>query len=130
MIELCKAKAIEYEDYLQKIAELAKQTAAGQSEGLPAQLDTPGRRALYHNLKDQVVPSSGIAEEGGAYAASTDAALKLTLQIDQTIRSARPDDWRGVPSRERIIKSALYAVVRDASEVERLFPIIKAQADY
>ena len=45
-----KAKAIEYEEYLKRIAELAKQTQAGTAEDTPAQLNTPGKIALYHNL--------------------------------------------------------------------------------
>lgn len=73
---------------------------------------------------------SAVGDPRSAYATSDDSALNLTLRIDQAIRSTRPDDWRGVPSRERIVKGALYGVLRDASEVERLFPIVKAQADY
>src|SRR5207247_6384008 len=45
-----KAKAVEYEEYLKRIAELAKKVAAGQAEHTPEQLNTPGRRALYNNL--------------------------------------------------------------------------------
>ena len=49
-----KAKAIEYEEYLKRIADLAKKVQAGQAEDTPKQVDTPGRRALYNNLhKDQ-----------------------------------------------------------------------------
>ncbi|MBK7541958.1 MAG: hypothetical protein IPN66_17445 [Candidatus Competibacteraceae bacterium] len=132
LIELRKAKAIEYEDYLKKIAELAKQTVAGQGDDLPAPLDTPGKRALYHNLKAVAATpvANAVGDPRSAYATSDDSALNLTLRIDQAIRNTRPDDWRGVPSRERIVKGALYGVLRDASEVERLFPIVKAQADY
>ena len=45
-----KAKAIEYEEYLKRIAELAKKVEAGQAEDTPEKLDTPGKRALYNNL--------------------------------------------------------------------------------
>ena len=45
-----KAKAIEYEEYLKRIAELAKKVEAGQAEDTPTELDTPGKRALYNNL--------------------------------------------------------------------------------
>ena len=38
-----KAKAIEYEAYLKKIAELAKLVQAGQAADTPAALNTPGR---------------------------------------------------------------------------------------
>ena len=48
-----KAKAIEYEEYLKRIAELAKKVEAGQAEDTPEELDTPGKRALYNNLESE-----------------------------------------------------------------------------
>jgi len=42
----------------------------------------------------------------------------------------RPDDWRGVQSREQTIKRALYGVLQDVAEVERVFLIVKAQTEY
>jgi type I restriction enzyme R subunit len=41
-----RSRAIEYEEYLRRIAELAKRVEAGQAEDSPAAIDTPGRRAL------------------------------------------------------------------------------------
>jgi type I restriction enzyme R subunit len=46
-----KAKAIEYEAYLKRIADLATRVQAGQAEDTPKTLNTPGRRALYNNLE-------------------------------------------------------------------------------
>lgn len=45
-----RAKAIEYEEYLKPIAELAKKVEAGKADDPPAKLDTPGKRALWNNL--------------------------------------------------------------------------------
>jgi type I restriction enzyme R subunit len=104
-----KVKAIEYEEYLKRIADLAKRVEAGKSEDTPKQLDTPGKRALYNNL--------GQNED-------------LAMKIDETIRQVRPDDWRGVLARERVIKAALYGVLQNEAEVERVFDIIKAQKEY
>lgn len=104
-----KAKAVEYEEYLKRIAELAKRVVAGMPEDTPAQLDTPGRRALYNNL-------------------GHDEAL--ALRIDDSVRRVRPDDWRGVQAREQVIKAALYGVLQDVEKVERVFLIIKAQHEY
>ncbi len=104
-----KAKAIEYEAYLQRIAELAAKVEAGQNPETPPALNTPGKRALYNNLgKDEA----------------------LALRIDETVRQVRPDGWRGVQAREQVIKAALYGVSQDVQEVERIFPIIKAQREY
>jgi type I restriction enzyme R subunit len=112
-----RAKAIEYEEYLRRIAELAKRVEAGQAEDTPAGLDTPGKRAIYHNLL-----AGGVAEGNGA--------MEKAIRIDAAIRNVRPDGWRGVQAREQVIKQALYEVLLNEAEVERLFPIIKAQREY
>jgi type I restriction enzyme R subunit len=54
----------------------------------------------------------------------------LALKIDATVRQVRPDGWRGVQPREQIIKAALYGILQDITEVERIFLIIKAQSEY
>jgi len=104
-----KTKAIAYEGYLKRIAELAKRVEAGQAEETPKALNTPAKRALYNNLNQN--------EE-------------LALSIDATIRKTRPDGWRGIQAREQVIKAALFDVLRDVGEVERIFPIVKAQSEY
>ncbi|MGZ8215866.1 hypothetical protein [Methylomagnum sp.] len=123
-----KARAIEYEEYLRRIAELARQVRSGQPDDTPADLDTPGKRALYSNLQKTTGP--GLAEPSGAYP-KADQVLALALRIDQTIKRVRPDGWRdnGGP-KEKIIKAALFGVLQDVAEVERIFLIIKAQAEY
>ena len=45
-----KANAITYEEYLKKIADLAKKVNEGKSDGIPDALNTPAKRALYNNL--------------------------------------------------------------------------------
>lgn len=104
-----KAKAIEYEEYLKRIAEIAKTVGKGQSEDTPKALDTAGKRALFNNLgKDE----------------------DLALRIDDAIKSTRPDGWRGIPAREQVIKAALYGILQDKNEVERIFQIVRAQGEY
>jgi type I restriction enzyme R subunit len=56
--------------------------------------------------------------------------LNLALTIDETVKQVRPDGWRGVQARERVIKAALYGILQDVAEVERVFLIIKAQKEY
>lgn len=104
-----KAKAIEYEEYLKRIADLAKQVQAGQAKDTPSALDTPGKRALFNNLGENEA---------------------LALQIDQTVKQVRPDGWRGVLPREQVIKQALYGILQNVDEVERVFVIIKQQREY
>jgi type I restriction enzyme R subunit len=57
--------------------------------------------------------------------------LDLALRIDETVRKKRPDGWRGIQTRENIIKGALFPLLdNDVAEVERIFLIIKAQREY
>jgi type I restriction enzyme, R subunit len=58
-----KAKAIEYEEYLKRIADLTKKVEAGHSDETPKQLDTPGKRALYNNLKPATQDVAAVADE-------------------------------------------------------------------
>jgi type I restriction enzyme R subunit len=104
-----KAKAMEYEEYLKRIADLAGRVQAGQSAETPTSLDTPGKRALWNNL---------------------DHDDALALRVDAAVKEVRPDGWRGVQAREQIIKYALYGVLHDEAEVERLFAVVKAQSEY
>jgi type I restriction enzyme R subunit len=50
--------------------------------------------------------------------------------LDQAIKSKRPDAWRGVVAREQMVKQAMYDVLHNFNEVQRLFPIIFAQKEY
>ncbi|MFB1478786.1 type I restriction endonuclease subunit R [Corallococcus sp. RDP092CA] len=109
VIKFRKERAEEYEEYLNRIAVLAKQVEAGTSDATPDKLDTPGKRALWSNL-------------------GQDEAL--ALKLDETVKKVRPDGWRGVLAREQVIKAALYGVLQDVNEVERVFLIIKAQSEY
>jgi type I restriction enzyme, R subunit len=129
-----KAKAIEYEAYLQRIAALAQQVEAGQADDTPEALKkSPALRALYNNLKQHDAQPEGLegaAEERTEYVVPNDPVLHLALQIDATVKRVRPDDWRGVETRERAIKQALFGILQDVAEVERIFLIIKAQKEY
>ncbi len=58
------------------------------------------------------------------------AALDLALKLDARVKRVRPDGWRGVQAREQVIKAALYEILQEKAEVERIFLIIKAQGDY
>lgn len=128
IIKLRKEKAIEYEEYLKRVAEIATRVQAGKADDVPVTLDSPGKRALYNNLKD-LAPKHAAAEPVNPYG-EEDPVLKLALQLDEVVKKARPDGWRGVTPRENKIKAALYEVLKDIEAVERVFLIIKAQAEY
>ncbi len=104
-----KSKAIEYEHYLQTIADLVQRVEAGFGADTPKTLNSPGKRALYDNLGQ---------DEG------------LALRIDEVISKNRPEGWRGFLPKEQKIKELLHGELHDIGEVERVFRIIFEQKEY
>lgn len=128
IIRLRKERAIEYEGYLARIADVAKQVAAGKSDDTPAQLKTTGQLALYNNLKDHVVTDA--AQQPEAVYGGATKALDTALLLDAAIKARRPDGWRGVVAKEQLVKQAMFDVLKDIKDVNRLFPIVVAQKEY
>jgi type I restriction enzyme R subunit len=104
-----KSEAVNYEKYLQQIADIAKQVQSGREEETPESLQTAGQLALYNNL---------------------DEDEDLALACDKAVKYNKKADWRGNPPAEKEIKYALYEVLNDKEKVERIFPIIKNQSEY
>jgi len=123
-----KAKAMEYRAYLKRLQELAEKVRdPGKGADYPPALRTPGQRALYDNL---------------------DADLGLALRLDEAIRAARHDDWRGNLFREREILRAIADVLMDhphrilegdggdrtpaviQAEAKRILKIVQEQDEY
>jgi type I restriction enzyme R subunit len=105
-----RAKRIGYQEFLKRMAELAKQVQTSQSDDTPAGLDTPGKRALFNNLgRDE----------------------NLALAIDAAVKRVRPAAFRANQAKENVIKAALLPLLGgDPAEVERIFLIICAQTEY
>ncbi len=128
-----RAQAITFETYLERIAELAKKVSAGMAEDTPATLDTPGKRAIYNKLRGLLVRPAGagqVAEVSTRYRSCEGVVLELTHRIDQTVKDVRPDGWRGIQTREEVIKGALFGVLHDIDQVEAVFAIVFAQPEY
>lgn len=135
IIKFRKEKADKYEEYLKRIADLAKQVHAGHADDTPEQLKkSPAIRALYSNLKKPSADSTAThhaAEVQADYLVTGDPVLALALKIDATVRATRPDGWRGIQTRENVIKMALLPLLgNDVAEVERIFLIILQQGEY
>ena len=130
IIKFRKEKADEYEESLKRIAELAKQVQTGHAAEIPEPLKkSPALRALYNNLNTGVKKpeiAEMVSYPPAEYASAVDPALVLALRIDETVKHVRPDGWRGVQAKENVIKSALYGVLQDVNEVERIFSVIEA----
>ena len=59
-----------------------------------------------------------------------DGPLELALAIDAEVKRVRPDGWRDNQARENVIKAALFDILGDEADVERIFLIIRAQNEY
>jgi type I restriction enzyme R subunit len=127
-----RAARIDYEEFLRRIAELAKSVQAGTADDTPAQLDTPGKRALFSNLRPATAAagSDRAADGTAAYRTGNDSVLELALRLDAAVKRQRPNAWRDVRAKEQVIKAALYGELQDAAAVERIFLIVKAQPEY
>ncbi|MCX6113172.1 MAG: restriction endonuclease subunit R, partial [Proteobacteria bacterium] len=104
-----KANVVSYEEYLKKIAELAKRVSNLTRDDLPAEVKTNAQRALYHNLGNN---------------------KELATLVDAAVYSSRRADWRGNVPSENLIKQAMLEVLKDKVEVERVFQIVKQQNEY
>jgi type I restriction enzyme R subunit len=104
-----KSNAIEYEEYLKKIADLAARVQSGKADNTPDSLKTPGVRAIYSNLNHD---------------------LEKSLLIHYGLMTRKPNGWRGVDTREKVVKGIIFEILGDVQETERIFDIIKKQAEY
>jgi len=134
IIKLRKERAIEYEEYLKRIADIATKVQTGPADPTSGKLDSPGKRAIFNNLQNSPMLHAVKAAEAdapyGPADSNEDPAVALALKIDKAVLLARPDGWRGVQAKELVIKRALYDTLKDVDEVERLFLVINAQLEY
>lgn len=104
-----KANAVSYEEYLKMIADLAYKVQVGKMASTPDSLKTPAVRALYNNLnRDE----------------------HLALLIHHGLLARKPDGWRGIDTREKMVKGIIFEILKNESETERIFEIVKKQAEY
>jgi type I restriction enzyme R subunit len=104
IIKQRKQGALDYQEYLNRIAALAGKVMQGFAATTPASLDTAGKRAIYNNLGQDVA---------------------VALAVHQTMTTYCPDNWRDNIAREQIVKGKLYDVLQDEEQVEAIFPILK-----
>lgn len=111
LIQQRKADAIGYEAYLQQIVELTRLISDPNQRGggYPQALNTHARRALYDNL---------------------DQNEELAVRLDQAILNVRQDDWRGNLFKERAVRRVIRDLLQDDDATERIFQLVKNQADY
>lgn len=112
LIELRRQKAIEYQDYLEKIRELAAKVVHPEqtASSYPASMDTNPKRAFYDNFgKDEL----------------------LATKIDSAIRYTKKADWVGDRFKEREIANAIREETADYElDIQAVMELAKAQKEY
>ncbi|MCX6170006.1 MAG: HsdR family type I site-specific deoxyribonuclease [Ignavibacteriales bacterium] len=110
LIKERKQNAVSYEEYLKKIDALAKRVVIGNPPDLPSEIKTKAQKALYNNVGKQ---------------------KDLAIALDKAIMESRKADWRDNNGpREKEVKAAMYKILKDINEVERIFAIVKQQNEY
>jgi type I restriction enzyme R subunit len=106
-----KQEAIDYQKYLERIVDLAKKVANPASgESYPVGLDTPGKRALFDNLGND---------------------LSLALAVDQAVRSSRQDDWRNNPFKIKKVRLAIKGALNGDDELAaKTLELVANQNEY
>ena len=112
LIELRRQKAIEYQEYLERIRDLSRKVIRPEQAGssYPSSMDSQAKRAFYDNFgKDEV----------------------LATKIDTTIRYTKKADWVGDRFKEREIANAIRQETAGYDvDILRVMELAKAQKDY
>jgi type I restriction enzyme, R subunit len=109
IIEERRKQAIDYQEYLAKLLDAAKQLGTQESDTkYPSWADNGARRALV----DFFFPDFDIA-----------------MDIDRIVRETKPDSWVGNPIKERRVKNAIRSYLSD-ERLDELFELVKARHEY
>mgnify|MGYP000450400011 CR=1 FL=1 len=133
LIQQRRQEALEYQEYLKRIAELAKEVAQPgvDDDEYPVTINSPARRALYDNLKDVEGLANMLAPQADRVAeGSSDIAEKATQDIDQAIRQSKPAGWRGNRIKRKQVRNAIKSVIGESPLVDEILEIASHQNDY
>ena len=110
LIQERQHQAQEYEQYLARIIELARQVQNPTSgTAYPKSLNTRARRVLYDNLGNNE---------------------QLAIALDAIIQRTRKDGWRGNKIKEREVRYAILDVLPDETLANQILEIVKHQDEY
>lgn len=113
IIEERRQQAIDYQEYLTKLLDAAKQLGTKESDTkYPDWADNGAKRALV----DFFFPDDHLA-----------------IEIDTIVRHTKPDAWVGNPIKERKVKNAIRANLGsdfDQAKLDELFELVKARHEY
>lgn len=111
IIEERRQQAIDYQEYLAKLLDAAKQLGAKESgTKYPQWADNGAKRALV----DFFFPQEHFA-----------------IEIDTIVRHTKPDAWVGSPMKERLVRNAISKTLpQDFDRIDELFELVKARHEY
>ncbi|HET7475931.1 MAG TPA: type I restriction endonuclease subunit R [Dermatophilaceae bacterium] len=111
IIEERRKQALDYQAYLAKLLDAAKQLGTGESDTkYPEWANNGAKRALV----DFFFPHD-----------------ELAIAIDTVVRYNKPDAWVGNPMKERKVKKAIRsALPSDFDKLDDLFELVKARDEY
>lgn len=109
VVKLRKSKAIEYEEYLKRIAELARQVQEGRTSDMPAELDTKAKVALYNHFNGNI---------------------EKAMMVHEAVEEYAPNGWKGDPAKENVIMKKINELLNDPEETVRVFNLIMEQDEY
>ena len=109
LIRMRKNAAIDYEQFLKKIEELAKNIQPENKQNqYPPNINTPAKQALYEILEDE----------------------DLTLAMEADVANNIEENWIGNTLKERKVKYAINRHVNDPEKAETILEVIKNQREY
>ena len=133
LIQRRREEAIEYEEYLKTVIELAEKVKRGEGGGsYPASIRTRALRAIYDNLPDEPL-GKRVAEGSGTPGSdeTVDSREVVALAVDQAVHEAKMADWRGNPIKTNRIAAAIQtALGPDKALTLKILEIVKAQREY
>jgi type I restriction enzyme R subunit len=112
IIQTRKQDALDYQAYLSRITDLARQVHTPESQPTyPERINRPALRALYDNL---------------------DQHEELAVELDASIRATKKDDWRGHRFKEREVRNAVREVLAryEVDKLDDTMEIVKNQREY
>jgi type I restriction enzyme R subunit len=112
LIALRRQKAVEYQEYLERIRELSRKVVRPDqtTTHYPSSMDSGAKRAFYDNFGGDEV---------------------LANMIDQAIRYTKKADWVGDRFKEREIANAIREQIQGYDvDIEKVLALAKAQKDY
>jgi type I restriction enzyme R subunit len=111
LIEEKRRGAIDYKQYLQRLIAQAQRLGRQESDtAYPDWIDNGAKRALY---------DFGLPRE------------ELVLEVDETVRHTKPDQWIGNEIKEKKVRLALINVLpSEYNRLDELMALVKARDEY